>query len=100
MRYNNVTINRDKTGKRYYKPVLYPIITPSDEDVYIITTDGDRLDNLAYEFFRDAKLWWILLVCNESLKKDSLFVERGIQLRIPSNPFDIISEFERINNNR
>ncbi len=36
------------------------------------------------EFYRDSDLWWIIASANPQVKKDTLFIEPGLQLRIPS----------------
>ena len=60
----NIKIKRNKEGKRYYKPVKYPDIPPTSNDLYIITTVGDRLDLLANQFYNDVNLWWIISSAN------------------------------------
>ena len=55
-RYNNKTILRTDQGKPYYKGKQYPNIPLSENDIYVITTIGDRLDSLAYSYYRDSDL--------------------------------------------
>ena len=43
-RVKNITILRTPNRKRYYKALKYPEIPLSIEDIYVITTSGDRLD--------------------------------------------------------
>ena len=64
---------------------------------YIITMIGDRLDNLANQFYGDSTLYWVLQIANEDCKKDSLYPPIGIQLRIPQNITKILQDFEKIN---
>ena len=52
-------------------------------DYYIITRAGDRLDNIAYEYYEDASQWWVLAQANH-LGKGSFAVPAGIRLRIPA----------------
>lgn len=87
-------------GKRYRKNTITPDSPLSSDDVYIITVNGDRLDNLAYEFYNDTSYWWVIAVANpEKVRRDSVFVEGGIQLRIPSNPQIIQTSFNVLNTN-
>jgi hypothetical protein len=87
-------------GKRYKKNTITPDTPLSSDDVYIITVNGDRLDNLAYEFYNDTSYWWVIAVANpEKVRRDSLFVEGGIQLRIPSDPQSIQTSFDVLNTN-
>jgi len=87
---------KTESGRRYRINSIYPDITATSNDTYIITTGGDRYDTLALQFYKDSKLWWVIAAANNS-KKDSLAVEPGIQLRIPANPSAAVSEYNRLN---
>ena len=52
-----------------------------DSDVFIITTEGDRLDVLASNFYGDSSMWWFIANANGL---NSMTVEPGTSLRIPS----------------
>jgi len=91
---------RNRKGKRYYINTVLPDVPLSQDDVYIITQDGDRLDNLSYEFYNDTQYWWVILAANPNkLRKDSYYVALGEQIRIPSNPSDYVNSFISFNNN-
>ena len=64
------------------KSTTYSTIPKSDNDVYIITQEGDRLDLLANQFYGDPTLWWYIARAN-NLKFMTL--ETGITLRIPTS---------------
>ena len=69
-RYDNPIIEiKPITGRQYYKQKYYPNIPLSDTDEYVITTIGDRLDNLAYSYYRDSTLWWIISIANNNITK-------------------------------
>jgi hypothetical protein len=70
----------DATGKLKYDTTLYQTIPDRDGDLFIITQDGDRLDNLAYRFYKDSSLWWYIANANNI---QTMNVESGLQLRIP-----------------
>tara|TARA_A100001201_G_C4073489_1_gene196559 strand:+ start:246 stop:551 length:306 start_codon:yes stop_codon:yes gene_type:complete len=95
-RYLKNTELKTEGGRKYKINSIYPEITATANDTYIITTGGDRYDTLALQFYKDSKLWWIIAAANNS-KKDSLAVEPGIQLRIPANPSAAVSEYNRLN---
>lgn len=95
-RYSNIEILKDSNGKRYYKPVKYPDIPFSPEDIYIITTYGDRLDIISYDYYKSVDYYWVLLVAN-NLPGNSIFVTPGTQLRIPANLEQVLSDYERLN---
>lgn len=99
MRYRDINIVTDDEGVRYYTNPIYPEIPVSDDDIYVITTGVDRYDTLAQKFYQDSRLWWIIASANNS-KTDSLAVKQGIQLRLPANPSQAITLYERINENR
>ena len=71
-----------KNKGRVYESTLLPVIPKSFNDRYIFTRVGDRLDNLAFEFYGDPRFWVILAIANH-LGKGSTTVDGGIQLRIP-----------------
>jgi len=96
-RYINNEIIFSTTSPRYRSSTRYPDIPLDIEDVYIITQYGDRLDNLANQFYGDSTLWWILSVANPDLPNDSLYPPLGYQLRIPSFITDILKNFENLN---
>tara|TARA_R110000803_G_scaffold158693_1_gene222929 strand:+ start:199 stop:504 length:306 start_codon:yes stop_codon:yes gene_type:complete len=85
-------------GKRYLKPTRYPSIPLRNDDIQILTDSGDRLDNLASQFYGDTSYWfWIVLSNPDKLRRDSYYIPPGTQLRIPVDINSIISEFERMN---
>jgi hypothetical protein len=93
--YANVVKDND-TNRSYYESTIYPKIKPSDNDFYIISESGDRLDLLAKKYYNNTSLWWIIAVAN-NLNDANFFVEEGLQLRIPSDVAKISSELKRIN---
>jgi hypothetical protein len=85
------------TGSLYYRTNVYPTIEPTDADYYVITTMEDRLDLLAFDFYQDSSLWWIIASAN-SLPGDSIYPPIGIQLRIPTNLQTILNSYNIVNN--
>ena len=79
-----------------YVNSIYPDIPVSDNDNYIVTTLGDRLDILSQTYYGDADFWWIIASAN-SLPGDSLFPIPGTQLRLPKNILPIINSYKQIN---
>lgn len=95
-RYQNIpTIVIDK--KPVYRTVRYPEIALDENDIYVTTTQGDRFDVLALQYYQDESLWWVISIGNESLFQNSLVIPEGIQLRIPSNLSKILNDYKRIN---
>jgi hypothetical protein len=85
-------------GKQVYKNIKYPEIPLSDNDIYVYTTLGDRLDILAKQFYQDPSLWWIISIANNNFSQNSIIIPPGLQIRIPTNPSEILSKFNLLNN--
>ena len=98
-RYKRIEVRKDSEGKRYLRNVIFPEIPLSSDDIYAITTAGDRYDTLALQFYNNASLWWIIAGAN-SYKKDSLVVPPGVQIRIPADPFNVINLYNKLNDER
>ncbi len=98
-RYNNSTILA-KDYRPYYKGKFYPNIPLSEFDVYVITTVGDRLDNLAFSYYKDATLWWIISAANNNITRGALYPLPGTQLRIPTDVNAVLLQFEKFNQAR
>lgn len=95
-RYNQISIHNRYDGKRVYNTTTYPIILPSPSDIFVISNEGDFLDTLAYKYYGDPTLYWIIAVIN-NIGKGRMSIEPGLTLRIPSNVNDIINKFNNIN---
>ncbi len=88
------TINK----KRYYTPLKYPKIPLSENDIYVTTLDGDRLDLMANQFYNDVRLWWIIAGANpDTIRRDSYGVPPGLEIRIPREINKILKNFELLN---
>ena len=99
-RYENTPIKFTSEGKRYWKQKFYPNVPLSETDDYVITTIGDRLDSLAYSYYHDSTLWWVISMANNNATKGSLFPEPGTQLRIPTNINAVIELYNQYNTTR
>ena len=97
MRYDKAEIKYTTSGKQYYKRKTYPQIPFSDTDVYVITTVGDRLDSIAYSYYNDAELWWVISIANNNSTNGSIFPQPGTQLRIPTDINYVLNLFEAEN---
>ena len=96
-RYRNIPV-RILEGREYKKNTLYPDIPVSENDYYIISSMGDRFDILAEQFYKDMHLWWIIAAANPNVRRDTLFITPGLQLRIPINPVQVERAVSRENN--
>jgi nucleoid-associated protein YgaU len=68
--------------------------------VYVVTSIGDRLDLLAFQYYNDATLWWVIAMANNNVTKGLMFPEPGTQLRIPTDLNAVIASFNNFNNAR
>ena len=101
-----IRLIRKKTQKKpngstfsRYSTIKYPEIPLSEDDIYLTTGAADRLDLLAHSLYQDVDLWWIIATANPGVvRRDSLCLKPGIEIRIPRDVNDIISQFEEINN--
>lgn len=98
-RYSYAEKLKTRDSKRQYiESVIYPLIRPTDDDIYIIAEDMDKLDILAYKYYGDASYWWIIAVAN-NINDATLYIEAGRQIRIPSNIGAILQTLKSINYN-
>ena len=85
------------SGKTLYKPTYYPNIEAQPDDNYILTGVTDRLDNIAFDFYGDATLWWAVAMAN-NLEGDSIYPPTGVYLRIPKDLANILAKYNQSNN--
>ena len=96
-RYRNIPIIRSAAGKQMYATSRYPEIPLSSDDIYVYTTQGDRYDVLALNYYGDSSLWWVISIANPNIGLNSLVIPEGVQIRIPNNFAQVVSEFKLIN---
>jgi len=95
----NTNENVAQLGARYYKNITYPTIPESENDIWVITDFGDRLDLLANQFYGDKSLYWIIAAANpDYINFGSLFIAEGTQIRIPTGINDVLTQFYQLNN--
>jgi len=95
--FNKPIIKKDK--KRIQGQTLYPPIIPKSSDLYIVVRDGQRLDTLANQYYKDAKLWWVIAQAN-NITGGTMFVKPGSQIRIPMDLASINSALKQLNQER
>ncbi len=96
-RYQDIPIIKSATGKQIYATSRYPEIPLSENDIYVYTSQGDRYDLLALNYYGDSSLWWIIAAGNPNVDLMTLVIPEGVQIRIPGNFSQVISEFTLIN---
>ena len=91
-RYKNNEIKNTNDGRRVYRSKIYPQIPLSDDDIYVASETGDRLDTLAYQYYQDSSLWWIIASAN-NIHNAPFGLKDGTILRIPQNYIEILVNF-------
>ena len=101
-RYQNIPKTKID-GKTVYKTSRYPEIPLSENDIYVISTQGDRFDVLAQQYYGDSSLWWVISIANTGnagagtlpvLPQNSLIIPEGTQIRIPNKKILISSVWQ------
>tara|TARA_R100000315_G_C5235344_1_gene147071 strand:- start:5277 stop:5576 length:300 start_codon:yes stop_codon:yes gene_type:complete len=77
------TYNRGnrKAKSLAYRTTIYDDVPERDDDIYVTTQPGDRLDNLALVFYGSSIHWWFIAHVNNLT---TMNVEVGSTLRIPA----------------
>lgn len=78
--YSNSIVYKFPEGDANLVRVPYQY-TPSSEDKIYEVIEGDRLDTLAFKFYRDSKLWYIIADSNDLI--NPFVLELGQSLVIP-----------------
>jgi hypothetical protein len=99
-RYNNPTVLKTQQDRPYFKSKFYPNIPLSENDIYVITTVGDRLDSLAFSYYNDPTLWWIISMANNNATRGALYPTPGTQLRIPTDITNVLNQYNQFNKAR
>lgn len=93
-RYERAEVKKLNDGRVVYKSRVYPNIPLQDSDIYVVTQEGDRLDSIAYQFYRDSSLWWIIAASN-NIHDAPIALEDGTILRLPMDYLSIINKFRK-----
>jgi hypothetical protein len=91
-RYENNRSKKTNDGRVVYRSKIYPEIPLRDDDIYVASETGDRLDTLAFQYYKDSSLWWIIASAN-NIHNAPFGLKDGTILRIPQNYIEIIVNF-------
>lgn len=96
-RYQNIPKTKIE-GNLAYQTSKYPEVPLSVNDIYVYTTQGDRFDILAQQYYKDSSLWWVISIANnDKLNQSTLIIPEGIQIRIPATYTNVIRDFNVLN---
>jgi len=73
-------------GVEFWDTVDLPEIPEQADDVSYVVTSIDRIDTLAYTFYGDHRLWWVIAVAND-MELLPTALSAGNTIRIPSPRF-------------
>ena len=59
-RYKTNGTKKSPDGRTVYKARRLKNIPKSNEDKYVVSQTGDRLDTLANEYYGSSAYWWII----------------------------------------
>ena len=85
---NPTKTSRD--GRLVYRTKILPNIPLHNDDIYIAVETGDRLDTLAFQYYNDQTLWWVIAAAN-NIHNACFGLKDGTVIRIPQNYLQILT---------
>lgn len=73
----------DVDGIAFWDTLDLPEVVEQPDDLVHQVMDNDRIDLLAYRYYQDPRLWWVIAAANEIEEVPTHF-NVGDQLRIPA----------------
>jgi hypothetical protein len=70
----------------FWDTLVLPDSTTRKGDIQHIVSSLDRIDSLAYRYYQDPGLWWVIAWAN-SLEILPTDLKENMQIRIPSKDF-------------
>jgi nucleoid-associated protein YgaU len=96
MRYSDIPSKLSDNKRRVTRSVIYPPIARKQSDIYVRTTIGDRIEMLAFKYYGNVNMWWLIAEAN-AVGKGSFAIPAGTLLRIPIEYQDVLDEYVRLN---
>lgn len=98
-RYEEANVTENEENESYYETRFLPDVERRPEDIIVEIETKDRLDRIAFRYYDDSKLWWVIAAAN-NLGRGDWSVPAGTRLRIPQNLSEVSSEANDINSKR
>jgi hypothetical protein len=96
-RYNYTSKKIDpKKKQKVLKPTIYPKIPVRDSDVFIYPKALERCEHIAWRFYGDQSLWWVIAQAN-NIFDGSIYLNSDKQIRVPQNIGSILIDLESEN---
>ena len=96
-RYEEANVTENEENESYYETLFLPDVERRPEDIIVEIETKDRLDRIAFRYYDDSKLWWVIAAAN-NLGRGDWSVPAGTRLRIPQNLSSVVTETRDINN--
>jgi len=80
-------------GIEFWNILDLPDIPEQEDDITYMVVSSDRIDKLAYDFYGDPALWWVIAVAND-MELLPTELNAGTQIRIPSQTYVFQSLFQ------
>ena len=77
-----ITISKTDSGKRYFETVIPQEVSLTGNEFIHEARIGDRWDSLAYRYYRNASLWYVIAKANTAAN-GSIFIKPGTLVTIP-----------------
>jgi len=96
-RYEGLTIYQADFGQFFAVPTFpnAEVVFESIDTIDHLWKSGERLDKLAYLYYKNESLWWVISWFNNIPDESEL--EPGRPIFIPQNPEIVISLFQKTN---
>lgn len=88
-RYHKNITKKSADGKTVYKSKRLKRIPLNNDDIYVATQTGDRLDLLSKQYYGTPAYWWIIANAN-NIHDAKLGLTDGTILRIPKDFTEIV----------
>ena len=88
-RYQNNKTKQSADGKTVYKSKRLKRIPLKNDDIYVATQTGDRLDLLSNQYYGSPTYWWIIANAH-NIHDGKLGLKDGTILRIPADHLEVI----------
>jgi nucleoid-associated protein YgaU len=79
----NLTELRLEDGVEFFEAPIVQDFPEQDDDIFITVEENTRMDLLAYKYYGDPSLYWVIMQANE-LMIAPFGIFKGKKIRIPN----------------
>lgn len=84
-RYENAIVVRTTDFRGNSFPTIYADVADEEQFFqfdYVVIREGDRLDHLAFRYYNDSELWWVIARANPDIYYPEN-IPPGTTIRVP-----------------